>query len=47
MTNRLAIALGLVIIALVTADHFWLHWNLPVFVGRRLLAAIEYLAFWR
>ncbi len=47
MTNRLAIGLGLVILALFAADQLWLHWDLPVFLGRRLMAAIEYLAFWR
>ncbi len=47
MTNRIAIALVLLIAALLVADHVWLHINLPVLLGRQLDAAVEYLSFWR
>ena len=47
MTNGLAIALALVIVALLVADALWLDWNLPVLAGRHLVDLTEYLAFWR
>ena len=47
MTNKLAIWLGGLIVAVVLVDHFWVHFGLPVFLGRKLLAVIEYVSFWR
>ncbi|MDP5307807.1 hypothetical protein [Paracoccus spongiarum] len=47
MTNRIAIALALVIAAALVADRLWLHLDLPVLAGRRLNAVIETLSFWR
>ena len=47
MTNRLAIALGMLVLAVVVADLFYFEWGLMVFLGRKMLAFIEYLAFWR
>lgn len=47
MTNRLALALALMIAAVIAADHFWLHLDLPLQAGRRFAVLVEYLAFWR
>ncbi len=47
MTNRVAIWLALVIAAVYAADRIWLHWDLPILIGRYLVGLIDYLAFWR
>lgn len=47
MTNRIAIGLGLCILALFLADRLFLHMDLHILAGRRLLDLTEYLAFWR
>ncbi|CAM4139197.1 MULTISPECIES: hypothetical protein [Paracoccus] len=47
MTNPIAIVLGLLILAALAADALFLHWNLPVAIGKRLAELIEYLSFWR
>lgn len=47
MTNRIAIALALLVVALLAADHVWLHLDLPVLAGRTLNRSVEYLSFWR
>lgn len=47
MTNRIALVLGLLIVALFLADALVLHWNLPVFLGKKFDGLIEFLSFWR
>ncbi|WBU55624.1 hypothetical protein [Paracoccus sediminicola] len=47
MTTRIAVIIFVLILALFAADALWLHWNLPVFLGKRFLALVEYLSFWR
>jgi hypothetical protein len=47
MTNSIAVFLGLLIIGFVALDHFVLHWEVPVFLMRKLATLIEYIAFWR
>ena len=47
MTNRIALVLGLLILTLFLADALVLHWNLPVFLGKKFAGLIEYLSFWR
>ncbi|WP_170293918.1 hypothetical protein [Paracoccus limosus] len=47
MTNRIAVFLCLAILALFLADAFFLHWDLPVVLGKRMASLIEYLSFWR
>ena len=46
MTNRLAIVLGALLLIGI-ALNFYLGWELHIFLGRKLLDLIEYLAFWR
>ena len=47
MTNRIAIALFLMIVVFFIVDHFWLHLDAPFFIARKFTDLVEYLAFWR
>ncbi len=47
MTNKIAIALGVVILAVILLDALVYDWDLHIFLGRKLVELIEYLAFWR
>lgn len=47
MTNRIAIVLGLMILAVIAADLLVFGWDLHVFLGKKLAQLIEYIAFWR
>ncbi|SPH17683.1 hypothetical protein DEA8626_01208 [Defluviimonas aquaemixtae] len=47
MTNRIAIALVALTTAFFLADYLWLGLGAPVFLGRKLIEFIEFLAFWR
>lgn len=46
MTNKIAIALGLMIILLFALSSVF-GWELHVFLGRKFADLVEYLAFWR
>ena len=47
MSNRLALILALLILAIFAGDRIWFSGELPLALGRRLAAAIEWLSFWR
>ncbi|WP_295314738.1 hypothetical protein [Roseobacter sp.] len=47
MTNRIAIVLGAVLIALILLDVLFFSAAGIVFTGRRMLDLIDWLAFWR
>lgn len=47
MTNRIALVLGLLIVALFVLDALFLGGGLPVFLGKQIASLIEYLSFWR
>jgi hypothetical protein len=47
MTNRIAFTLAALILAFFVADHFWFQLGAPLFLARKLLDLVEYLAFWR
>lgn len=47
MTNRIAFALLALILAFFLADYFWLNLGAPLFLGRKFIDFIEYIAFWR
>ncbi|WP_196216790.1 hypothetical protein [Paracoccus shanxieyensis] len=47
MTNRIALVLGLMIVALFLADAVFMSGQLPVFLGKEMASLIEYLSFWR
>lgn len=47
MTNAIAIWLALAIVGFLLLDHFYLGWEVPVFVGRKLMEVIELLKIWQ
>ncbi|MCB1337873.1 MAG: hypothetical protein KDK10_10645 [Maritimibacter sp.] len=47
MTNRLAIFLAVIVLGIFLADRIYFGGQLPVLIGRKGLAFIEWLAFWR
>ncbi len=47
MTNSIAIGLALVIIAVLGVDMLHYDGTGLIFTGRKLIAAIEFLAVWR
>ena len=47
MTNKIAIALVLLVVAVFVADAYLFEGTLPVFLGKKLFEFLEWLAFWR
>lgn len=47
LTNRLALILGLLIAAALAADNFLNDGNALLFLLRKFLDMVEWLAFWR
>ena len=47
MTNKIALTLALMVLGLFVLDALLLRWNLPVLIGRQMLALIEWVSFWR
>ncbi|MGJ8610968.1 MAG: hypothetical protein ACSHWY_07735 [Octadecabacter sp.] len=47
MTTRLSIILILLIAAFFALDHYVLHLNAAVFLGKKAIWLINYLAIWR
>ncbi len=47
MTNRIAIILGLMVVAALAFDTVYYDNAGILFLGRKLVVYIEYLAFWR
>ncbi len=47
MTDRIALVLAILILAAFAADHFYFHFGLLVFLGRKLTAFVDFLQFWR
>ncbi len=47
MTNTIALWLAALILGFLALDYFVLDWDVPVFLGRKLLDLIEWMAFWR
>ncbi|MFN4060889.1 MAG: hypothetical protein ACK4IA_09075 [Paracoccus hibiscisoli] len=47
MTNQIAIALLLLIVAVFAADQIWLGGDLPLVAARTMDQFIEYVSFWR
>ncbi len=47
MTDRIALGLGLLIVAAVGIDVFVYGSDHMVFLGKRIYELIEWLAFWR
>ena len=47
MTNRLAVWLALIIAALLAYDYYQFDWANTVFIIRKFVDLIEWIAFWR
>lgn len=47
MTNRIAVALVLLIVGLLALDAQVLHWNLPLATGRAFVGFVDHVSFWR
>ena len=47
MTNKIALALAVFLIAVFAYDAYALGGQLPVFLGKKLIELIELVAFWR
>ncbi|MGI3210794.1 hypothetical protein ACROSR_06705 [Roseovarius tibetensis] len=47
MTNRIAIILAIVLMALLGGDWLYNDSAAVIFLGRKLIVLIEYIAFWR
>ena len=47
MTNRIAIVLALIIIALVVLDWRMADWANSLFLARKFAELLEWVAFWR
>ena len=47
MTNAIAIGLVLLVGGLIALDLLWFGWDLHIFLGRKFVDLIEYLAIWR
>lgn len=47
MTNTIAIWLGLIVAALLAIDYALYDWANTLFLLRKLMDLIEWLAFWR
>lgn len=47
MTNKISLVLGLMIVSAITIDLFLFGTNHMVFLGKRMLELINWMAFWR
>jgi hypothetical protein len=47
MTNQVAVALGIIIVIALGVDGIMFDWANTVFVGRKFVDLVEWLAFWR
>lgn len=47
MTNRLALIIVLFLIGLLALDYFRYEWANTIFLARKSVALIEWMAFWR
>lgn len=46
MTNAIALVLAALILGAFALDAFWLHWDLPLILGREFTALVDRLIFW-
>lgn len=47
MTDRIALILGLLLVAIFGVDHFVFQSQLAVFLGQKIMGFINFLEFWR
>lgn len=46
VTDRIALILAILIVAVLAIDHFHNHSELALFLGHKLAALIDFLKFW-
>ncbi|HSF92817.1 MAG TPA: hypothetical protein VLA51_11520 [Paracoccaceae bacterium] len=47
MDNKTALSIVGILAAILLADVLYFEWNLPVVLGKLLMRASDWLAFWR
>jgi hypothetical protein len=47
MDNKTALFLAFLILAFLLVDYLFLNWGVPLFIGLKLSALIDWMAFWR
>jgi hypothetical protein len=47
MSNQLAIVLGLIIVSGLAVDAYSFDWTNTLYLARKLMDLIEWMAFWR
>lgn len=47
MTNRIALFLGLILIAAIVADVLYFGTEHLIFLGKKMFDLMEWMAFWR
>ena len=47
MTNRIAVVLAIIIVAAIAADQLFNEGIAGVFLGRKFLGLLNWIAFWR
>ena len=47
MTDRIGIGLAILILGFLAADLLVFHWDIHLFLARKFVVLIEWVAFWR
>lgn len=47
ITNKIAVGLALLVLAFLAVDYHFTGWAMVLFLARKFILLIEYLAFWR
>ena len=47
MTNTLAIWIGIIVIGCIAADAVFFDWTNSLFLARKFLGVLRWMAFWR
>lgn len=47
MTNKIAIGLALILVAVFAVDAYAFGGTLPIFLARKFFVFLDWLAFWR
>ena len=47
MDNKTALFLAFLILAFLLVDYLFLNWGVPLFIGLKFAALIDWMAFWR
>ncbi|WP_415182586.1 hypothetical protein [Phaeovulum sp.] len=47
MTNKIALGIGLLIVAFFLIDFVFYGWNASLFIAKKIFDLVDYVAFWR